>query len=141
VGKAKRDPELGDLQVICGVPVAVGEDVDHLHDHVRPQLALYVGGMGAKGKNFYNDLARRYGFEDAAETVQELYLGGRKEEAAAAIPGELIDTVSLCGPADVIRERLAIYRDSGVGTLMVSPMAWTFEDRMQQLRHVAELAS
>src|ERR687894_888198 len=81
-GKAKRDAELGDLQVICGGPVAIGEDVDHLHDRVRPALALYVGGMGAKGKNFYNDLARRYGFEAEAELVQDLYLDGRKDEAA-----------------------------------------------------------
>ena len=83
---------------------------------------------------------RRYGFEDAAARVQDLYLDGRKEEAAAALPGELIDAVSLCGPADVVRERLAMFRAAGVGTLMVSPMSWSFEDRRRQLRLVADLA-
>jgi len=108
---------------------------------MRPILALYIGGMGSREKNFYNQMVRRYGFEEAAETVQDLYLDGKKDEAAAALPGELIDTVTLCGPADVVRERIGIYRDAGVGTLMIAPMAWTFEDRMAQLRHVAELAS
>ena len=84
---------------------------------------------------------QRYGFEDAAREVQDLYLEGKKDEAAAALPDELIDTVSLCGPPDVVRERLAVFRDAGVGTLMVSPMAWTFEDRREQLRLVAELAA
>ena len=82
----------------------------------------------------------RYGFEDAAEQVQELYLAGSKDEAAAALPGELIDTVALVGPREHVRERLAVYREAGVGTLMVSPMAWTFEDRLAQLRTIAELA-
>jgi Luciferase-like monooxygenase len=96
--------------------------------------------MGSRAQNFYNALVRRYGFEDAAQRVQDLYLEGRKEEAAAALPGELIDAVSLCGPADVVRDRLAMFRDAGVGTLMVSPMSWSFEDRRRQLRVVAELA-
>jgi hypothetical protein len=108
---------------------------------MRHYIALYVGGMGSRKQNFYNALVQRYGFEDAAREVQDLYLEGKKDEAAAALPGELIDTVTLCGPADVVRERIAIYRDAGVGTLMIAPMAWTFEDRMAQLRHVAELAS
>ena len=107
---------------------------------MRPFVALYVGGMGSRDKNFYNALVRRYGFEDAAQRVQDLYLEGKRDEAAAALPEELIDTVSLCGPPDRVRDRLAVYRDAGVDTLMVSPMAWTFEDRLQQLRHVAELA-
>jgi hypothetical protein len=97
--------------------------------------------MGSREQNFYNRLAQRYGFEDAAREVQDLYLEGRKDEAAAALPAELIDAVSLCGPADVVRERLAVFRDAGVGTLIVSPMAWSFEDRREQLRLVAELAA
>jgi hypothetical protein len=96
--------------------------------------------MGSRKQNFYNEVVRRYGFEDAAREVQDLYLEGRKEEAAAALPGELIDAVSLCGPADLVRERLAVFRDAGVGTLIVSPMAWSFADRREQLRLVAELA-
>ena len=107
---------------------------------MRPFLALYVGGMGSREQNFYNEVVRRYGFEDAARAVQDLYLEGRKEEAAAALPAELIDAVSLCGPPGVVRERLAVFRDAGVGTLIVSPMAWSFEERREQLRLVAELA-
>src|ERR687894_2012115 len=82
-GKAKRDPALGDLQIVVGVPVAIGEDVDALHDLVRPHLALYVGGGGAPEKNFYTPLARRYGYEDEARTIKDLYLDGKKDEAAA----------------------------------------------------------
>jgi alkanesulfonate monooxygenase SsuD/methylene tetrahydromethanopterin reductase-like flavin-dependent oxidoreductase (luciferase family) len=96
--------------------------------------------MGSRKQNFYNALVRRYGFEAAADEVQDLYLAGKKQEAAAALPGELIDTVCLVGPAERVRERLAVYRDAGVGTLMVSPMAWTLEDRLATLRAVAELA-
>ena len=107
---------------------------------MRHFLALYVGGMGSRKQNFYNQLVQRYGFEDAARTVQDLYLEGHKDEAAAALPAELIDAVSLVGPRDVVRDRLAVFRDAGVGTLMVSPMAWTFADRLAQLRAVADLA-
>ena len=107
---------------------------------MRHYLALYVGGMGSRKQNFYNALVRRYGFEDAAQRVQDLYLDGKKDEAAAALPGELIDAVSLCGPPDVVRDRIALFRDAGVGTLIVSPMSWSFEDRLRQLQLVAELA-
>jgi hypothetical protein len=96
--------------------------------------------MGSRRANFYNSLVQRYGFEEAARTVQDLYLDGKREEAAAALPDELIDLVSLCGPADVVRERLRVFRAAGVGTLMVSPMAWTLQERLDQLRLVAELA-
>jgi hypothetical protein len=108
---------------------------------MRPYVALYVGGMGSRKQNFYNALVQRYGFEDAAREVQDLYLEGKRNEAAAALPADLIDKVSLCGPPDVVRERLAVFREAGVGTLMVSPMAWTFEDRLRQLQLVAELAA
>ncbi|MBV9099327.1 MAG: LLM class F420-dependent oxidoreductase [Frankiaceae bacterium] len=123
------------------MPVVVGDDVKACADPVRGYAALYIGGMGSREQNFYNNLVRRYGFEAAAVEIQDLYLEGRKEEAAAAIPAELIDLVSLCGPADVVRDRLAAYRDAGVGTLMVTPMAFSVDDRIQQLRAVAELAS
>src|SRR4051812_31358518 len=119
----------------------VTDDVASARDAMRPFVALYVGGMGSRKQNFYNQLVQRYGFEDAAREVQDLYLEGKKDEAMAALPGELLDTVSLCGPPDVARERLAIFRDAGVGTLMISPMAWSFEDRREQLRLVAELAA
>jgi F420-dependent oxidoreductase-like protein len=123
------------------VQVMVTDDLDSARDAMRHYVALYVGGMGSRKQNFYNALVQRYGFEDAAREVQELYLAGKKDEAAAALPGELLDAVSLCGPRDVVRERLEIYRQAGVGTLIVSPMAWTFPDRLEQLRLVAELAS
>jgi F420-dependent oxidoreductase-like protein len=123
------------------VNVMISDDLDSARDAMRHFVALYVGGMGSRRQNFYNALVRRYGFEGAAEKVQDLYLEGRKDEAAAALPGELIDTVSLVGPADRVRERLGVYRDAGVGTLIVSPMAWSFEERLEQLRLVAELAA
>jgi len=129
-----------DFDIVPTVSVMVSDDLESARDAMRHYIALYVGGMGSRKQNFYNALVQRYGFEEAAQTVQDLYLEGRKDEAAAALPGELIDTVSLVGPADRVRERIAIYRDAGVGTLMVSPMAWTFEDRLAQLRAVAELA-
>ncbi|WP_028061866.1 LLM class F420-dependent oxidoreductase [Candidatus Solirubrobacter pratensis] len=123
------------------VNVMISDDLDSARDAMRHFVALYVGGMGSRRQNFYNALVRRYGFEAAAEKVQDLYLEGRTDEAAAALPGELIDTVSLVGPADRVRERLGVYRDAGVGTLIVSPMAWSFEERLEQLRLVAELAA
>jgi hypothetical protein len=107
---------------------------------MRPVLALYIGGMGSRRQNFYNNLVQRYGFEQAAREVQDLYLDGRREEAAYALPDELIDMVSLCGPREVVRDRLAAYREAGVGTLMVSPMAFDRHERIAQLRAVAELA-
>jgi hypothetical protein len=96
--------------------------------------------MGSRRQNFYNNLVQRYGFEEAAKEIQDLYLDGKKVEAGEAIPDELIDMVSLCGPGDVVRDRLAAYRDAGVGTLMITPMAWTSQDRIAQLRAIAELA-
>ena len=117
----------------------VSDDRDGARDLMRPILALYIGGMGSRRQNFYNQLVQRYGFESAAAEIQDLYLDGRKDEAGAAIPAELIDMVSLCGPADVVRERIAAFRDAGVGTLTVSPMAFTAGDRIAQLRAVAEL--
>ena len=108
---------------------------------MRPILALYVGGMGSRKQNFYKSLVERYGFADAAAKVQDLYLDGKRVEAGAALPDELIDMVSLCGPRDFVRERIAAFRDAGVGTLAVTPMAFSVDDRIEQLRAVAELAS
>ncbi len=138
--RADNGKSFDDFDIVPTVSVMVSDDLESARDAMRHYIALYVGGMGSRKQNFYNALVQRYGFEDAAKTVQDLYLEGRKDEAAAALPGELIDTVSLVGPADRVRERITIYRDAGVGTLMVSPMAWTFEDRLAQLRAVAELA-
>jgi len=129
----------GDFDIVPTVTAMVSDDRESARNAMRHYVALYVGGMGSRKQNFYNALVRRYGYEEAADKVQELYLEGRKDEAAAALPGELIDTVCLVGPRDVVRERLAVYRSAGVGTLMISPMAWTFEERVAQLRAVAEL--
>jgi alkanesulfonate monooxygenase SsuD/methylene tetrahydromethanopterin reductase-like flavin-dependent oxidoreductase (luciferase family) len=106
---------------------------------MRPFVALYVGGMGSRDKNFYNALVRRYGFEDAAQEIQDLYLEGKKEEAAAAIPAELIDTVTICGSRERVKERLGVYREAGVGTLIVSPMAFDPEQRRRIIRELAEM--
>ncbi len=122
------------------VNVFVTDDLKAARDAMRPFIALYVGGMGSRKQNFYNNLVCRYGFESDAKIIQDLYLEGKREEAMAAIPDALIDMVSLCGPKDVVRERLAVYRDAGVGTLGITPIAFTKDDRLEQLRLVAELA-
>ena len=139
-GRAERDPALGELQIVAGVPVAVGDDVDALHDQVRPQLALYVGGMGARGKNFYNDLAVRYGYEAAAKQVQDLYLDGKKDEAAAALPEEFVRSVSLIGPEGYVAERVAAYAEAGVTTLTLQPLDGSREGRLRTVETMARLA-
>lgn len=118
----------------------ISDDRPAARDRMRPFLALYIGGMGSRKQNFYNQLVQRYGFEDAAREVQDLYLDGKKEEAAAALPDELIDLVTLCGPRDAVRDRLVAFREAGVGTLTIAPTAWTTDERIEQLRAVAELA-
>ena len=138
--RAGRDLEADGFDIAPTVNVLISDDVEAARDAMRPILALYVGGMGSREKNFYNALVTRYGFEEAAKEVQDLYLDGRKDEAAAALPDELIDTVTLCGPKDRVRERLAVYAQAGVGTLGISPMAFDAESRLEQLRLVAELA-
>jgi F420-dependent oxidoreductase-like protein len=139
-GAARVGRSLEGFDIAPTVNVNITEtDVDGARDAMRPFMALYIGGMGSRDKNFYNTLVQRYGFEDAAREVQDLYLAGKKEEAAAALPTELIDLVALVGPRDRVRERLRAYADAGVGTLGVSPMAWTRDERIAQLRAVAEL--
>jgi F420-dependent oxidoreductase-like protein len=108
------------FDVMPMVAVVVGDDVAACRAAVKPRLALYVGGMGARGRNFYNDIARRYGYEDAAARIQDLFLGGRRDEAAAAVPDALVDEVALCGPRERIREQLAEWTGAGVTTIMVS---------------------
>ena len=100
------------------VPVVLGADVAHCRAFVKPHLALYIGGMGARGKNFYNELVCRYGYEVEAKRIQDLYLAGKKEEATAAVPDALVDEVALCGPREWIRDRLAAWTQSGVTTMI-----------------------
>lgn len=143
-GKAKRDPDLGDLRIVVDTKVAVTEDqaqIDAAIQHVREHLALYLGGMGARGRNFYNDLAVRYGYADAAATIQDLYLSGKKAEAAAAVPLELVHGVALIGPPGHVAERVRAFADSGVTTLNAAPLAPTKEGRVKAIAALKEFAS
>jgi F420-dependent oxidoreductase-like protein len=139
-GAARSGRSLDGFDIAPTVNVSIDDDLRAARDRMRPFIALYVGGMGSREQNFYNALAVRYGFEAAAKEVQDLYLDGRRDEAAAAVPDELVDTVTLCGPRDHVRERLAVYRDAGVGTLGITPVAGSKDERIEQLRLVAELA-
>lgn len=141
VDRAGEGKTIDDVEIAPTVQAFVGDDMTEARNLMRPFLGLYIGGMGSRDKNFYNQLVRRYGFEDAAQEVQDLYLSGKKDEAMAALPDDLIDTVALCGPRDVVRERLRAYKDAGVGTLGISPMSWTKDGRIEQLRALAELHS
>ena len=139
-GAARAGRSLDGFDIAPTVQVFINDDREAARDALRPYIALYVGGMGSRKQNFYNQLVQRYGFEDAAREVQDLYLEGKKDEAAAALPGELIDRIALVGPKDVVRERIRVFRAAGVGTLGVSPFAFTKDERLEQLRLVAELA-
>lgn len=138
-GKAKRDPELGDLQVFASPTLAIGDDAEKYLQWVKPHLALYIGGMGAKGKNFYNDLAQRYGYEEEAEKIQDLYLAGKKEEAAAAVPDELVRSVNLIGSESFVQERVAAFAKAGVTTLNVAPLAEDTAGRVAQITALKEI--
>jgi F420-dependent oxidoreductase-like protein len=140
-GAAKRDPSLGQLQILNSVPVAIGEDADELLDLARPRIALYVGGMGARGHNFYNELACRYGFEEAAATIQDLYLDGRKDEAAAAVPDELVRKTTLIGPRSYVAERLEVFAEAGVTTIFAQTVGdHTREGRRTMIESLVDLA-
>ncbi len=123
-GNSKRDPDLPPLEVVAGGLVAIGkhDDVQGFRDFARPMVALYVGGMGAKGRNFYNDLVCRYGFEKEAAEIQDLYLDGKKEEAAALVPDDLLEATTMCGDEGYVKDRLAAYQESGVSMLNITPI-------------------
>jgi F420-dependent oxidoreductase-like protein len=136
-GNGKQIDESFDIAP--NVNLCIDDDIDKARDQVRPLLALYVGGMGSRKKNFYNSLVQRYGFEDAAKEVQDLYLDGKKDEAAAALPAELIDQTSLVGPKERIKERIEVYREAGVGTLVATPTVFDPEARRRMIREIAEM--
>ena len=138
-GAQKAGKSLDDFAVAPMVNVCIDDDLDRARDVMRPYLALYVGGMGSRDQNFYNALVQRYGFEEAAKEVQDLYLDGKKDEAAAARPAELIDMTAVCGPRDRVAERLAVYRDAGVDTMITTPVAFEPEARTKMVRELAEL--
>jgi F420-dependent oxidoreductase-like protein len=135
-GAAKRDPALGPLDIMVHASLAIGDNVDERLAWVKPQLGLYIGGMGAKGRNFYHSLATRYGFGEVANQIQELYLSGRKHEAIDLVPDELVRAISLVGPRGFIAERLTAFAEAGVTTLLVSPMA---ADPKESVRYVEEV--
>jgi len=139
-GKAKRDPSLGPLDVIAQTALAIGDDVDGLINLLRPSQALYIGGMGARGRNFYNNLAVKYGYGNEAAAIQDAYLAGRKDEAAALIPQELLEGVSLIGPKSHVAERVAAMREAGVTTLNVAPLASTHAQRLALIEQIRDLA-
>jgi F420-dependent oxidoreductase-like protein len=143
-GRAKRDPALPPLDVVAQAPLAIGDDVAGYLELGRPFLALYIGGMGPhrdNGRNFYYELAVRFGFEEAASRCQDAYLAGRKDEAAALVPAELLAGMSLVGPEGHVAERLAALKESGVTTLNVTPLAETHADRVRLIELVRDLAA
>jgi F420-dependent oxidoreductase-like protein len=139
-GAERRDPALGPLDVHIGVALAIGDDVHHLHEVTRPGRALYIGGMGARGRNFYNDLASRFGYPEAAKQIQDLYLAGQKKEAEAAVPEDLLIKTSLIGTEGHVRDRLSALAESGVTTVTVRPLAADHAGRIRQVERLRALA-
>ena len=139
-GAAKRSPELAPLQISAGGMVAIGEgpETKALLDFLRPMFALYVGGMGARGKNFYNDMAQQYGFEKEAKEIQDLYLDGKKKEAEALVPMEWLEAANLVGPASYVQERIAAFQEAGVTHLSIVPAT---DDPAATVRQLKEWVS
>ncbi len=143
-GRAKRAPELDPLDIVATTKLLISEDAEEIEramQAVRAQLALYVGGMGAKGQNFYTQLVMRFGFEEPALRIQELYLSGRKDEAAAAVPAELAAGVSLVGPRSYVAERVAAFAAGGVTTLAAQPAATTHRARVSDIAALKEFSA
>jgi F420-dependent oxidoreductase-like protein len=142
-GLAKRDPELGQLQISAGGMVAIDESLtgdarDRILDFSRPNAALYVGGMGARDKNFYNTICQKYGYVKEAIEIQDLYLAGKKDEAAAAVPKEMLEKTNLVGPKSYVKERLAAYKEAGVTILSVAPVAGDPVKTIETLREMID---
>jgi len=133
-GRGRRVAELGPLEVAAGGLVAIGDGLEHLRELARGMTALYAGGMGGGDRNFYNTLVRRYGYEKEAELIQDLYLDGKKEAAAAAVPTELLEETSLIGPPGYVKERIAAYQEAGVTVLNVTPVGHDPLATLSQLR-------
>jgi len=140
-GNARRDPQRAPLEVFAGGTVAIGDGLEHLRDLARPGAALYIGGMGARSKNFYNDIFARSGYEAEAKQIQDLYLAGDKKAAEAAIPAEYLARNSLIGPDGFVRERLQALRESGVTALNVSFAGRSTEERVAQCDRLSNLVA
>ena len=139
-GAAKRDGSLGALDVFASPALYIGPGAEAVLPVVKEHIALYVGGMGARGKNFYSEVAALYGFGDDADRIQELYLSGRKEEAVAAVPDEFARGISLIGTPAEVAERLAAFRAAGVTTLAVMPLGRTADERLRLIEGLLQLA-
>ena len=139
-GTERRDDGLGHLEIAAGGMCAIGEgpETKELLEFARPMVALYVGGMGARGKNFYNDLAVRYGYEAEAKEIQDLYLDGKKKEAEAAGPTELLELGNLVGPASYVKERIAAFAEAGVTNLQITPAAADPVALVAQMRELVD---
>lgn len=140
-GLAKRPADLAPLEITAGGLLAIGKttaEVAPLRERVRGHLALYIGGMGAKGKNFYNDVCRGYGWVDEAERIQDLYLSGKKDEAAAAVPDEMVEKATIIGDAAYVKDRIAEYREAGVTSLNVSPLGDDHVGTIAALRDIID---
>jgi F420-dependent oxidoreductase-like protein len=141
-GRAKRDPARAPLEVYAGGAVGIGEGLEGLRDAGRPMAALYIGGMGARKKNFYNEVFASYGYQEEAREIQDLYLSGKKQEAAAAIPQSFIEASTLIGPEGFVKDRLSELKESGVTALNVNLVGRTLDERIRtldQLRDLVEL--
>lgn len=138
-GRAKVGKTMDGFDVVATVPVVIGDDVDACAVPLRNYSALYLGGMGSRDKNFYNQLAVRMGYDEAAAAVQDLYLGRDYAGAAAAVPFDFIDKTALIGPPARIQDRLHAYADAGVTTLSVATYAETIDERLATLRQMAEI--
>ena len=140
-GLAKRSPDLGPLDVVAGGLLSIGpeSEVAGFRDFSRAMVALYVGGMGARDRNFYNQLFQRYGYEAEAKEIQDLYLDGKKQEAAAAVPSSFLEETSLCGDEGYIKDRIAQFKDAGVTVLNITPIAPDLEGQQRMVAKVKEL--
>ena len=140
IGLSKRSSDLPPLDIVAGGMVAIGDDVKQYLDFGRPNTALYVGGMGARGRNFYNSLVQRYGFEQEALQIQDLYLSGKKKEAEAAVPLELLEGMNLVGPEGYIKEKIAQFAEAGVTYLNIGPIGPP-EEQMKIVEKLKEIIS
>lgn len=138
-GYAKRDAALPPMDIYAGPALAIGDNVEGMREFIKPHIALYIGGMGAKGKNFYHNVATKYGYGAEADRIQELYLAGDKEGAAKVVPDELVRDISLIGSREFVKERVAAFREAGVTVLNVVPMGATTADRVKLIEELREL--